>query len=49
MVLSIPITMTFKIAFENNESTRWIAVLLGSEPSTENIPPVSKKGTDPET
>jgi AI-2 transport protein TqsA len=29
MVLSIPITMTFKIAFESNENTRWIAVLLG--------------------
>ena len=37
MVLSIPITMTFKIAFERNESTRWIAVLLGPEPSSENV------------
>ncbi len=37
MVLSIPITMTFKIAFESNESTRWIAVLLGPEPSTEEV------------
>jgi len=37
MVLSIPITMTFKIAFERNESTRWIAVLLGPEPSPEDV------------
>jgi len=37
MVLSIPITMTFKIAFESNESTRWIAVLLGPAPSPEDL------------
>ena len=37
MVLSIPITMTFKIAFESNASTRWIAVLLGPEPSPEDV------------
>jgi len=37
MVLSIPITMTLKIAFESNESTRWIAVLLGPEPSPEDV------------
>ncbi|HUJ16791.1 MAG TPA: AI-2E family transporter [Nitrospirota bacterium] len=34
MVLSIPITMAFKIAFESNERTRWIAVLLGPELSS---------------
>jgi AI-2 transport protein TqsA len=37
MVLSIPITMTLKIAFESNASTRWIAVLLGPEPSPEDV------------
>jgi predicted PurR-regulated permease PerM len=37
MVLSIPITMTFKIAFESNASTRWIAVLLGPEPSPDDV------------
>jgi predicted PurR-regulated permease PerM len=36
MILSIPITMTLKIAFESNASTRWIAVLLGPEPSPED-------------
>ncbi|MFZ1288800.1 MAG: AI-2E family transporter [Melioribacteraceae bacterium] len=30
-ILSIPLTMTVKFAFENNENTRWIAVLLESE------------------
>jgi len=30
-ILSIPLTMTLKFAFESNERTRWIAVLLGSE------------------
>jgi AI-2 transport protein TqsA len=37
MILSIPITMTFKMAFERNESTQWIAVLLGPEPSLEDV------------
>jgi len=31
MLLSIPLTMTVKIAMDNNEETRWIAVLLDSE------------------
>ena len=30
-ILSIPLTMTLKFAFESNEITRWIAVLLSSE------------------
>jgi Predicted permease len=42
-VLCIPLTMTLKFAFESSESTRWIAVLLGPERLTENIPPASKK------
>jgi predicted PurR-regulated permease PerM len=40
MVLCIPLTMTLKFACENNKGTQWIAVLLGSEKSTENIQPV---------
>jgi predicted PurR-regulated permease PerM len=49
VVLCIPFTMTLKFAFEINEGTRWIAVLLGPEAPAESISPVSKKGTGPET
>jgi predicted PurR-regulated permease PerM len=45
VVLCIPFTMTLKFAFESSKSTRWIAILLGSEKSTESFPPVSKKRT----
>jgi AI-2 transport protein TqsA len=33
MLLSVPLTMTMKIALESNEDTRWIAILLGTEKS----------------
>jgi len=38
MLLSIPLTMTVKIAMDNNEETRWIAILLdsGNISKTEN-------------
>ena len=38
-VLCIPLTMTLKFAFESNESTRWIAVLLGPEDSRRSTEP----------
>ena len=31
MFLSIPLTMIVKIALEQNEGTRWVAILLGNE------------------
>jgi len=31
MLLSIPLTIMAKIAFDSNESSRWISILLGSE------------------
>lgn len=43
-ILSIPLTMTLKFAFESSESTRWIAVILGSEKFNEiSIPFIKKK------
>ncbi|MEJ2153549.1 MAG: AI-2E family transporter, partial [Gemmatimonadota bacterium] len=29
MILSVPLTMTIKIALQNSSRTRWVAVLLG--------------------
>ena len=31
MLLSVPLTMTVKLALETDESTHWIAVMIGSE------------------
>ena len=31
MFLSVPLTMTLKIALDSSEETRWIAILLGPE------------------
>jgi predicted PurR-regulated permease PerM len=42
-ILSVPLTMALKFAFDNNESTKWIAVLLGSEKFDEYSAPISKK------
>jgi predicted PurR-regulated permease PerM len=42
-ILSIPLTMTLKFAFESGESTKWIAVLLGSEKIDELSAPISRK------
>lgn len=41
MLLSVPLTMSFKIAFENTKDLRWVAVLLGPNPS---LPPVRPLG-----
>jgi predicted PurR-regulated permease PerM len=48
VVLCIPFTMTLKFACEFNKSTRWVAILLGSEVPAASMPPVSKKENDPE-
>ena len=43
VVLCIPFTMTLKFAFENNKSTKWIAIVLGSEKPAVSILPLLKK------
>lgn len=35
MFLSVPLTMLLKIAFESNEDTEWLAILLGPDVETE--------------
>jgi len=39
MVLSVPLTMTVKLALESSEGGRWLAVLLGSEPQDASTDP----------
>jgi len=31
MLLSVPLSMTLKLALENDDRTRWMAILIGSE------------------
>lgn len=38
MLLSVPLTMTLKIALESSSDTRWIAIMLESEASAEFAP-----------
>ena len=42
MLLSVPLTMTVKIALDSSEDTRWIAILLGSEKAALMKSPVDK-------
>lgn len=35
MLLSVPLTMTLKMALQRNQSTQWIAILIGSERDAE--------------
>jgi hypothetical protein len=37
MLLSVVLTMKLKIMLDSNEDTRWLAVLLGPNPTEEEI------------
>jgi AI-2 transport protein TqsA len=45
MLLSVPLTMTAKIALESRDDTRWVAVLLGPKGLSETG--IQKKGAGP--
>lgn len=48
LLLSVPLTMTVKIAAESFPETRWLAVLLGPEdvPAGEDVPELEEAGID---
>jgi len=46
MFLSVPLTMTIKIALESNADTRWIAVFLGSEADAKQATPFAVPSTE---
>ena len=46
MFLSVPLTMTLKIALDSRDDTRWIAVLLGSEIDDEEPAPMPGRPAD---
>ena len=48
MLLSVPLTMTVKIALESSDETLWIAILLGSEAAVEAAP-AAKSAVAPAT
>jgi predicted PurR-regulated permease PerM len=41
MLLSIPLTMTVKIALESDEESRWLGIMLGSGPPDHAEPPAA--------
>lgn len=38
MILAVPLTMMFKIVLDSREETRWLAILLGSDPADAEKP-----------
>jgi AI-2 transport protein TqsA len=47
MLLSVPLTMIFKIAIESSPETRWIAIMLGSSPQAPQTVPASDESSQP--
>jgi AI-2 transport protein TqsA len=47
MLLSVPLTMSLKIALESDEGTRWLAVLMGARPGPRRMSRVGRLSADP--
>jgi predicted PurR-regulated permease PerM len=48
MLLSVPLSMTLKMALESDERTRWMAILIGSERDAEYELAVARSSEQPE-
>ena len=40
MFLSVPLTMTIKIALDTSEKARWLGILLGPEDEADEVVPI---------
>ena len=47
MLLSVPLTMSLKIALESDEGTRWLAVLMGGRPRSRKLLGAGRLSADP--
>jgi AI-2 transport protein TqsA len=47
MLLSVPLTMSLKIALESDEGTRWLAVLMGGRPRSRKMLGAGRAAADP--
>jgi AI-2 transport protein TqsA len=46
MLLSVPLTMSLKIVLESDQSTRWLAVLMGGRPRSKGVLGVGRRPVD---
>jgi len=46
-LFSVPLTMTIKIALENTQDLKWIAVMLDANPSSRRLAAAEKAAVSP--